>query len=677
MDTIEQPCPPCPAATGEPVASKRIRWRAFVFVLCFLALLHGGSTYLRVQEITPEKYGRQAIDLRETAKWRFGFIAGYHGAYLVKTPHAPDSPPVRHPVPEEADLASAMAHDLETYPAKSALEAIFYLVLMAYAFFLAPALRIKLAPQLARRGRKILFEIAAWSLGWTLACLPLIGLGYGGSLFTTWAGPGAWIYSGPYPGFITGLPAETISYRPLLEAASLLPLAAFQTTGLAGCFPEMSMGLAVWVSGVLFGCAVVLLAGGARWLLDLFKTGRALGRPNRWLGLWAAALLLAARPASAQLRLTSFSIEKTRTFPPSSGNGYSNAPVATSNGVEHRLFLNGHHFATIVDQQGTFNIRMHPGVDRNGWGSSLYLQPFLNDADVVLGHSSIAGIDSTATGIFVHVGGFVSSGTNGTYGAWSIADLEFTYDPETKTARAQGLYSLELDGPLSTPGRDLNLFRIASNYLMDVPLLDGTTNDTGDMASALLIRNGQTTNVWNPRDGDTFPTDMADRLAVEVVGRFNDVDAPMQTWTNFPAIQAATKPSLRVELTADEAGWPLICGCMYDETQSQLFFADNVGITPVIACNPSFTRFAYSIDVLSSALPGDGTGLDAELAAVFYGENPPAQVEAYYLEACDGRLKRVVGTLPAITSNQYAGSVEIPFENPPPPVRGFFRLSAP
>src|SRR3989344_3430448 len=59
---------------------------------------------------------------------------------------------------------------------------------------------------------------------------------------------------------------------------------------------------------------------------------------------------------------------------------YSIEQVQVGSATEHRLKYGERHFATIMENNGAFVIRPHPGDDVNGWGSSLYMQPFLPGA---------------------------------------------------------------------------------------------------------------------------------------------------------------------------------------------------------------------------------------------------------------------------------------------------------
>lgn len=52
------------------------------------------------------------------------------------------------------------------------------------------------------------------------------------------------------------------------------------------------------------------------------------------------------------------------------------------------------HFMTVLKQDGIFALRFHPGLDEDGWGSTLYAQPFfppdsLGHAEHSLGHTIV------------------------------------------------------------------------------------------------------------------------------------------------------------------------------------------------------------------------------------------------------------------------------------------------
>jgi len=57
---------------------------------------------------------------------------------------------------------------------------------------------------------------------------------------------------------------------------------------------------------------------------------------------------------------------------------------------EYRMYKGDQHFMSLIYQDSIYAFCPHPGNDPNGWGSTLYLQPFLPGA--VLQYSSIDDI---------------------------------------------------------------------------------------------------------------------------------------------------------------------------------------------------------------------------------------------------------------------------------------------
>jgi|GEM_PF-1599575 len=265
--------------------------------------------------------------------------------------------------------------------------------------------------------------------------------------------------------------------------------------------------------------------------------------------------------------------------------------------IEHRFICNEHHFMTLVDDGGTLNLRPHPGVDVNGWGSSWYAQPFLPGA--VLGHTNIDLIDPGDEGISVNASGEVSYGAASTYGTWSIT-LFFDYTPAQRKITGTGEYSIILDGALSNTTGDLNLYKIASNYLYDVPLLSGGTGDTGDMAQADVVEDSFSFTWFPPDETSCFRDTTTDYLSIDVLGQYNNVDTAAQ---GYAPIEAAYKPSLKVTLESQQTGLEMVFGGIYNWDIRQDFWEDNIGITPLILKESTDIEFHFDVEFESKALP--------------------------------------------------------------------------
>ncbi len=207
---------------------------------------------------------------------------------------------------------------------------------------------------------------------------------------------------------------------------------------------------------------------------------------------------------------------------------------------ERRIFYGEKHFMSVItDRNGAIAIRPHPGDDKNGWGSSLYPQPFLSGATL---RGSAVYLYVTKTGITMKIYGLVSSGIRYSYGTWNTT-MYFSFDPAAKQITGKGVYSIKLYNYLNTVSGDLNICKIASNYLTNVPLLDGTTGNTGD-TKQVDVTNDLGTYTWVPwQQPGFFPQDRLLNLSINVEGQYNNVDTVAQ---GYAAIAPAYKPSLKV-----------------------------------------------------------------------------------------------------------------------------------
>lgn len=268
------------------------------------------------------------------------------------------------------------------------------------------------------------------------------------------------------------------------------------------------------------------------------------------------------------------------------------------NPAEQQCFCGRRHFLTIVDDQGALAIRPHPGVDVNGWGSSLHLQPFLPGA--VLGHGA-GRVVAINDGVRYTASGSVSRGPKATYGTWN-ATLDFRFDPARKQITGRGEYAIVLDGPLRDVG-DLNLLKIASNYLAGVPLLTGGLGDTGDMTQAIFAGDGFKA-AWIPSQRPAFcPQVQLSQLAITVRGASNLIDTAK---LGQPPIAPAVKPDVSVTLTPRGREPMLTFAAIYDTTKGKDFWEDNIGIMPLVLRQSHLTRMAFDVSVAATAIHDDG-----------------------------------------------------------------------
>jgi hypothetical protein len=252
--------------------------------------------------------------------------------------------------------------------------------------------------------------------------------------------------------------------------------------------------------------------------------------------------------------------------------------------------------------------------------------------------------------------------------------MRFTYNPFAKRVDGFGTYSITLAGNLSSATGDLNLCRIASNLLTQVPLVTGGTGNTGDMATVAVARHnfGFT---WNPivQPGH-FPTDNTYDLAMAVSGEFNRVDTAAQ---GFCPIQAAYKPSMSVRFVSTDTTIPMRFGGFYTTSQAQNFAADNIGVTPIVFRTATQTQFQFNVTFSSSALLRDGVGVNVTIDADLPGL-AASKAEVFYSPSLTDGFRRTVGTIPQITPSHFAGTVRVPYlPQGTLPTRGFFVAKPP
>jgi len=278
-------------------------------------------------------------------------------------------------------------------------------------------------------------------------------------------------------------------------------------------------------------------------------------------------------------------------------------PQQDDESMNYNFLYYDHHFLTIIDddQNGSCILRPHPGFDLDGWGSSWYAQPFLPRA--VLRHTDV-GIDSFQfyeSGIKMDVSGYVSREEANTYGTWNLI-MNFTYNMTEKKIIGNGVYIIQLDDHLSMTTGDLNIFKLASNYLDDVPLLSGGIGDTGDMEKAVIMGDNFNFTWIPPLMPSHFPIDITDMLSIDVIGQYNNINTSAQ---GYASINDAYKPSVKIVLKSRYHDINMTFGGFYTVSESKQFWSDNVGITPLILKKSTRTDFMFDVTFESVALPGD------------------------------------------------------------------------
>jgi hypothetical protein len=233
--------------------------------------------------------------------------------------------------------------------------------------------------------------------------------------------------------------------------------------------------------------------------------------------------------------------------------------------VERRIYADDFHFGVLArDPSGRLFFRVHPGVaDPDGWGTTWYLGPFLASGEPTDG--SINALSVSSAGISARMAGPVKAAANGSYGTWAF-DLRVSYDPAAQRVAGSGTLSVRMPGALAAADADLNLSRIASNYLHGVPLQTGGVGDTGDMIRAVTQyrhRAADWMTTWVPDEQPGhFPTDAAPQLSITVVGQVNTVDEV--ALGSKEHINVARKPTFGLSFA--NASDPLSGGYFYPES---------------------------------------------------------------------------------------------------------------
>jgi hypothetical protein len=215
----------------------------------------------RVPSIRPELYAENAVDLKVTRTWRYGYVQLWHGAVIVKTrntDHTAKDIWEPQSFKSEGAVYSVMQREFQDLPWKAACEAALYLVILAYIFFGWD--RLKRTPLARRRsrGRLLLTTVFAWTLLWMIAGLPLLIWGYGTPLFTNCVGPGALSSSGVFLGAAPPY-SSTVSYHFLLAAlAPLFLMLLAPIFFVLNWLPGITEGQVLWLGGLLFSLSIGL-----------------------------------------------------------------------------------------------------------------------------------------------------------------------------------------------------------------------------------------------------------------------------------------------------------------------------------------------------------------------------------------------------------------------------------
>lgn len=370
----------------------------------------------------------------------------------------------------------------------------------------------------------------------------------------------------------------------------------------------------------------------------------------------AGALVLSV-PAfnpSRAAEITNLKIETPIESSVGTTNYYTTTITNADSSIETRAYKDDHHFMSFIEKDGCVAIRLAAGEDVDRWSSSFYPHAFLPGAVLKgLKTKSIAPFGNDR--IQMSLEGTVSKGNNETFGKFFL-DMYFQH-PNKGYIYGQGIGLVRLDAPLSTVNVDLNLFKVASNYLDDVPKLDGTIGDTGD-TKEINVRGWRSNNmsvyedfVWNPSTQPAhFPQDLYQRLSISLPPQYNDVDTVRQ---GYAPIKAAFKSGLSVTISGFN-NQAFIFGGLYNTYESKNFWSDNVGITPLVLKNDPSTNIMYNIYM--SSVRHEAESLQDEVTLIANG-NPGLYAGVFYTPDLAYSFKRIA-TLP-FQNGKYTGTAKV------------------
>lgn len=281
-------------------------------------------------------------------------------------------------------------------------------------------------------------------------------------------------------------------------------------------------------------------------------------------------------------------------------NGYTIETVVAGQNIEHRLKRDDFHFQSLIKTDGTRSyhetfeehgitkyakhgliVRPHPDQGQpDGWGSSDYINSFIVGGDAEAG--TFTDLIATSAGIYIRAfGNIIKDALGGSFGIWETS-RKVSYDAASHVISGIGTQKVNLDDVLQNVSGDLNVYRIATNRLVDVPLTNGGIGNTGDVHSVnyqFAVGANLPGGTWLPESNSHFPGEHSVSLAVDLIGMTNSVDTAAM---NDEAIAVARKPGYSYQLT-DRAGQTVISfGGFFDSSKAMDPYADNAAVIALV-----------------------------------------------------------------------------------------------
>ncbi|MCB9358886.1 hypothetical protein H6503_03060 [Candidatus Woesearchaeota archaeon] len=366
-----------------------------------------------------------------------------------------------------------------------------------------------------------------------------------------------------------------------------------------------------------------------------------------------AATALLASPLNAS-EIDSISLEKVGEPTYQATEGYDIEFIQPDpQYAEWRLLYDGEHFGSLIQDRGNVVFRGHPGDDVDEWGASYYLRPFFPGA-TMYGLESWQTLIVVGSGIHLMMSGMIPYGTSSsnTTGHFDYQML-FSFDKQNKKITGTGTYNINLDTTIASLGKgDLNLLKIATSRLTGVPLTDGTTGNTGDTED-IHVKGKNLDFTWNwLAQSSHYPQDKTHYLEIDLSPCHNIVDTVRQS---YEAINTAYKPGLRLVISNDVPNINMIFGGQYNLAQKTYYWADNVGVTPLMLQSESKTNFNFSVNMEWDAHPDDKLQDTVTIDAT---EATKAFLGIYETGDLTNSLRRI-GSLKRRADGHYQGTIKI------------------
>jgi len=266
--------------------------------------------------------------------------------------------------------------------------------------------------------------------------------------------------------------------------------------------------------------------------------------------------------------------------------------------VELNLLYNSKHIMSLTNKDGFLKIIPDPGNETNRESTIWYPQPYLKGA--VKGDTQIVNSYADNNGFHLKAMGNVFNSDSLSTGVWTLI-MDFTYNLEKEMINGIGEINIVLGTDLDVIGDNLFVYKITSNYIEDVELInpDGFGN-TGNMEKITAKFGENESLVWLPyQNPEFFPEIYNGQLSINVKGQYNNADT---STINKISKEPSYKPSVSIQLKTGEPYAKLNFGASYDYTNNKNYLSENVITNPIISKQTQETNFQFTIEFNSESI---------------------------------------------------------------------------